>query len=161
MKTLDTWLWIVLLYSVQCTQCMVAQSQIRSGQWRHQIIVSSTQGYSAWWHRIPWIYVVHGGTVPHFSDPDGGGTYPYPKILKPRDIVHGWWHRVTCCQIRIVAAQILRSLKHRDIVHGGTESHIVRSGWWRYRSSDPQTQCSTTGKPTHLFRTKCVSLDSV
>ncbi len=21
--------------------------------------------------------------------------------------------------------------------------------------------CSTTGKPTHLFRTKCVSLDSV
>ena len=23
------------------------------------------------------------------------------------------------------------------------------------------TLCSTTGKPTHLFRTKCVSLDSV
>jgi uncharacterized protein YdcH (DUF465 family) len=24
-----------------------------------------------------------------------------------------------------------------------------------------QSYCSTTGKPTHLFRTKCVSLDSV
>jgi hypothetical protein len=26
---------------------------------------------------------------------------------------------------------------------------------------NPYEKCSTTGKPTHLFRTKCVSLDSV
>ncbi len=28
-------------------------------------------------------------------------------------------------------------------------------------SEEENTGCSTTGKPTHLFRTKCVSLDSV
>jgi hypothetical protein len=29
------------------------------------------------------------------------------------------------------------------------------------RSKMEKNACSTTGKPTHLFRTKCVSLDSV
>jgi hypothetical protein len=43
---------------------------------------------------------------PILSDPDGGGTNP--QILKPRDMVHGGT-RTTYCQIRMVAAQILRT----------------------------------------------------
>jgi hypothetical protein len=65
------------------------------------------------------------------SDPDSGGPDPQTEGYS------AWWHRTTSCQIRISVAQIL---KPYDRVHGGTESHIVRSGWWRYKSSDPQTQ---------------------
>jgi hypothetical protein len=95
------------------------------------------------------------------SDPDGGGTDPH--LLKPMDIVHGgteshfvrsgWWrHRSSDQGIERMVAQnrILSDpdcggtdpqiLKPRDIVHGGTESHAVRSGWWRHRSSDPHTE---------------------
>jgi hypothetical protein len=105
---------------------------------------------------------------PIFSDPDGGGTAP--KIFKPRDRVHGgteshifisgwwryrpsdpqtqgysaWWHRIPYCQIRMVAAQIL---KPRDRVDGGTKSHIVRSGWWRHRSSNPGIECMVAQNP--------------
>jgi hypothetical protein len=43
---------------------------------------------------------------PMLSDPDGGGTDP--QILKPSDIVHNGTDP-TCFQIRMVAAQILRS----------------------------------------------------
>jgi hypothetical protein len=46
-------------------------------------------------------------------------------------------------------------LKPWDIVHGGTESHVGRSGWWRHRSSDPQTLGYTVvhgGTESHVVR---------
>ncbi len=52
-------------------------------------------------------YLVHGGTESHVVRSDGDGTDPH--IINPGTYCSAWWPRITYCQIRMVAAQILRS----------------------------------------------------
>ncbi len=51
--------------------------------------------------------------------------------------------------------------KHCDLLWLFLQSQYKFSGYQISSLKYLINHCSTTGKPTHLFRTKCVSLDSV
>jgi hypothetical protein len=59
----------------------------------------------------------------------------------------------------MMIGRIEKRRKEREKEEG--EDNKKKSKRGRRGEGKNKSECSTTGKPTHLFRTKCVSLDSV
>ncbi len=149
------------------------------------VSLSPVNNYLQWQRRQPYIYHrcrchavwgVYGGAISRRFQ----WHHWWPRPTPAAGVITVFSRRRTCsCHaVRSFAARTDRPLWLQQFISGVVNNIFPRCHWYlsevtkkpnilhryifrRVTKKLWSHDCSTTGKPTHLFRTKCVSLDSV